>query len=154
MGAGCRVGVCEMVTMKSPTARTLVLLRRRGYTADVVERFVAGAGERGQGVRRDFLHCIDVIAAKPGAPILGVQATTLANVAARIGKARGRPELRAWLAAGARFEVWGWCRRRGRWVPKIVSLSGADLAAVVTEAPPRKRPRSRWQPADLFGTEG
>jgi hypothetical protein len=65
---------------KSPTSRTLNRLRRLGYVAGVVERFIHGAGERGQGIRVDFLHCIDIIAAKRGEPILAVQATTLGNV--------------------------------------------------------------------------
>ncbi len=141
--------------MASPTARTLALLRRRGYTADVVERFVAGAGERGQGIRRDWGHFGDVLACHAGRrEIVLVQSTTLPNVAARLAKARGRPELALWLRAGGRFEVHGWARRRGRWLVKVVEVKGDDLAAVVVEQPPRKRPPSRWQPANLFGTEG
>ena len=137
----------------TPTARTLARLRRRGYVAGVVERFIAGAGERGQGIRRDFLGCIDIIAVKTGSPILGVQATSVANVSSRVAKARKIPELRVWLATGAAFQVWGWVKRRGRWHPKIVELRAEDLADVVLERPPRKLRRSRYQPASLFPTE-
>jgi hypothetical protein len=80
--------------MPSPTARTLAYLRRRGYTAGVVERFIAGVGEHGQGIRRDFLGCIDLIAVKPGSPILGVQATSISNVSARLAKAKATAEVR------------------------------------------------------------
>jgi hypothetical protein len=140
----------------TPTARTLTLLRRRGYLTDVVERFIAGAGERGQGIRRNLFGCIDVVAIgidEPG--VLGIQATTIGHVAHRLAKARGRPELRTWLAAGNRFEVWGWARRAGRWRVKIVALTGEDLAAVVLESPRRRRGGRKWQQfAPLFGEDG
>jgi hypothetical protein len=71
-----------------------------------------------------------------------VQATSLPNVGARVAKAKGRPELALWLAAGSRFEVHGWAKRRGLWVPKVVEVRAEDLADVVLELPPRKRQRS------------
>jgi uncharacterized protein len=54
-----------------------------------------------------------------------------------------------WLASGARFQ-WGWTRRPKGWAVKIIEVSPGDLAEVVLEAIPRKRPRSRWQPSELF----
>ncbi len=129
--------------MTSPTARTLARLRRLGYAAGVVERFIAGAGEGGRGIRRDLFGCIDLVAVKAGCPVLGVQATTAGHVGARVAKARAVPDLRAWLGAGAMFEVWGWERRPSGWAVKVVRLRAEDLAAVVIEAPPRRRPRSR-----------
>jgi hypothetical protein len=137
--------------MPSPTARTLAYLRRQGFTAGVVERFIAGVGERGQGIRRDFLGCIDLIAVKPGCPILGVQATSVGNLAARLKKARGVRELRAWLDAGAAFQVWGWAKSRGRWAAKIVEVPAGDLADVVLQTPPRTRRKPRHQQTELFG---
>jgi len=76
-----------------------------------------------------------------------VQATTLANVAARLKKAKGKVELAVWLRSGQRFEVWGWYHRHGRWKVKRVELRGNDLAAVVLEAPRRRR---RDRQPDLF----
>ena len=137
--------------MASPNALTLDRLRREGYAAGVVERFIAGAGENGQGIRVDFLGCIDIIAVKPGVPVLAVQCTSLAHVGDRLAKARGKPELRTWLAAGAVFQVWGWAKRPEGWRVRIVEVQAGDLADVVLEAPPRKRRRSRWQAPDLFG---
>jgi len=55
----------------TPAAFTLELLRDAGWCADVVERYVEAAK-----IRRDFIGCVDVIAFRPGFPVLGVQATT------------------------------------------------------------------------------
>ena len=117
--------------MASPTARTLQRLRREGYTAGVVERFIAPAN-----VRRDFLGCIDLLAVHPWENgVLAVQCTTKGHLRDRLTKARARPELRTWLAAFNRFEVWGWHRRAGRWHVERVAvrpehLEGAPLAGV------------------------
>ena len=45
----------------SPTARTLALLRKQGYTAQVVERYCHYSHRR-----IDLFACIDVLALKPG----------------------------------------------------------------------------------------
>jgi hypothetical protein len=130
----------------SPTARTLTLLRRRGFLADVVERWIPRAN-----VRRDLFGFIDLAAIAGGqAGVLGVQATTIGHMAHRLAKARGLPALKVWLAAGNRFEVWGWARRGGRWRVKIVSIRPEDLAAVLIEAPRRRRGGRKWEPAPLF----
>jgi hypothetical protein len=138
----------------TPTALTLRLLRLACFTAEPVERFIAGAGEHGQGIRRDWGHFADVLACHPvRKEILLVQASTLGNVSARLNKARGRPELRQWLSAGGLFEVHGWVKREGRWRCKQVAIELRDLgelAAVVVSQPPRKKRRSRWQPGELF----
>jgi hypothetical protein len=111
--------------MKRPMARTLHLLRREGYTADVCERFVAPLRQR-----RDLFGIADICAAHPGERVLLlVQATTAAHVADRLTRARGRPELAAWLRAGGAFQVWGWANRRGRWQVKRVEVRLEDLAA-------------------------
>jgi len=129
----------------SPTARSLRYLRECGHVADVVERWIPRAN-----VRRDLFGVIDVVAVRRGeAGVLGVQATTLPNVAARLAKAKTRAELRTWLAAANRFAVFGWYRRGGRWRVKIVELRAEDLASLVIQGPPR-RSRKPVQ-ADLFG---
>jgi hypothetical protein len=118
----------------SPTARTLAYLRRLGYAATVVERWLPRVRRR-----RDAFGA-DVLAAHPGdGVVLLVQATTDAHVAARLDKARQLPEVAAWLNAGGQWECWGWSCRAGRWRVRRVALRPADLAAVVVEAPPRRR---------------
>ncbi len=134
----------------SPTAQSLAYLRAGGWIAAIVERWI----ER-RGIRVDVWHFADLLAAHPrDRQIALVQTTTASNLSARVTKAKRQPELRVWLAAGGRFFLHGWAPWGGRWHPKVIELAGADLAPVVVEQPPRKRPRSRWQPADLFGTEG
>jgi hypothetical protein len=45
--------------MTSPSARTLALLRRRGFTACVVERWIAH-----RGIRVDAFHFADILAGR------------------------------------------------------------------------------------------
>ena len=130
----------------TPTARSLAHYRRLGYLAEVVERWLPRVNRR-----KDLFGCVDIIAARPG-ELIGVQATSTSNVAARIAKARAIPELRVWLTV-ARFVVIGWDLRNGRWVPRIVELTATDLAEVtMTEIvkPPRRRRKDRFQPLDLL----
>lgn len=95
----------------SPTARTLKLLRDAGYSAAVVERFNAHAK-----VRQDLFGFVDVVAIRSDqAGVLGVQATTVSNQAARLTKMLVLPSLRTWLLAGNRVEIHGWKKRKGLW---------------------------------------
>jgi hypothetical protein len=120
--------------VSSPTARTLKLLRELGFEADVVERRVFRA------VTKDFLGVVDVIGVKAGESPLGIQTTSASNAAARLTKARSAPRLRAWLAAGCRFEVWSWGKRGARWEVRRVELCGADLEPTdLTPRPKRRR---------------
>jgi hypothetical protein len=109
--------------MNTPTSRTLALLRRQGYVAAVVERWVPRLN-----VRKDLFGCIDLVAVHPReAGVLGVQTTTAANMSARVKKATALPALRTWLQAGNRFECWAWARRGNRWAVKVVPVRPADL---------------------------
>lgn len=131
----------------SPTTLSLRRLRQLGYTTDVCERWIARIG-----VRRDLFHCIDVVAiCGRERGVLGIQATTGANVSARVKKAQSLPALRTWLEAGNRFEVWGWSKRGNRWRVRIVAIRNpADLATETLEAPARRRGGRRPQQAELF----
>jgi hypothetical protein len=101
----------------TPTARTLAELRRQGFLAAAVERWIPVAN-----VRADLWGFADVLAVPPRDGIfLLVQATTTDHTASRLAKARGRAELAAWLRAGGAFEVWGWCKRNRRWEGKRVA---------------------------------
>jgi len=123
----------------SPTSRTVEALRAEGWTCEVVERWLPRCR-----IRRDLFHCGDVLAVKPGAGVLMVQATSDDHVAHRIAKSRALPELRAFLAAGScRFEVWGWSRRNGKWRVRRVELRGEDLLAADLTPRPRRRKRQR-----------
>jgi hypothetical protein len=119
----------------SPTARTLAFLRRSGFLADVVERWVPHAE-----IRRDLFGFADILAFHPRDKVfLLAQTTTAPNMASRLIKAKRRPELVQWLRAGGRFEVHGWYQSDNRWQLRRVEVVGDDLADVVVSAPRRKK---------------
>lgn len=93
----------------TPTARSLQALRRDGYEAAVVEKWLPYCRRRA-----DLFGCIDILAVKYGEPVLAVQATSAANVSSRLSKSLAEPRLRIWLGSGQRFEVWGWSKRGPR----------------------------------------
>lgn len=132
----------------SPTSRSLALLRTTGYTAAVVEAWVPGAN-----VRRDLFYVADIVAAHPiRSDLLLVQATSGANVSARVNKAQRSLELLAWLRAGGRFEVWGWYETAEGWQVRRVELKGEQLAE--NELTPRKRRGRLPVQATLFDKAG
>lgn len=135
----------------SPTARSLALLRKAGFLPAVVERWIPGAN-----VRADLWHFGDVLAVHAASrAFVIVQVTTLGHLAARLAKARARPELGTWLAAGGQFEVHGWTLRNGRWACKRVAVRAGDLEAVAIALPPRQRRKPRDVTGDLFaGLDG
>ena len=118
----------------TPTARTLQRLRKLGFTAGVVERF-----NHHTKTRHDLFGCIDVVAISVEGGTLGVQATSGSNLASRVTKSLWVPELCVWLAAGNRFECWGWRKlqpkgtKRVRWEPKVVELRLQDGVPVASE---------------------
>lgn len=87
----------------TPTQRTLAYLRDEGWQCAVVERYIAAIKRR-----QDLFGFIDIIAVKPGHPIMAVQATSGSNVAARLSKIEDEPRRLPWLAAGGTIAVHGW----------------------------------------------
>lgn len=102
----------------SPTQRTLAECRKRGWTAQVVERFNSYTKRR-----IDLFGVIDLVVITPGG-ILGIQTTSGSggNHSARMLKARTEPRLRLWLEAGGKFEVWSWAKRGARGKRKTWTL--------------------------------
>lgn len=123
----------------SPTQRTLGECRARGWIVQVVERWQSFFGKKGpgpSGVRVDLFGVIDLVAivtvpnnvsmdasvsgetwnVRPTTAILGIQACAGSggSPAARMAKAAAEPRLRAWLAAGGKFEVWAWRKTNDR----------------------------------------
>ena len=73
-------------------------------------------------VRQDLYGCIDVLAVGPD--IVGVQATSGSNVAARVRKLTDSPALPVLRKAGVRVLVHGWRKAAsGRWTLREVDLS-------------------------------
>jgi hypothetical protein len=90
--------------VSSPTQRALAECRKRGWTAQVVERWVPQARRR-----VDLFGCIDVVAITDEG-ILGIQVTSGSNHAARRTKALELDSIREWMRHAA-FAVWSYSRR-------------------------------------------
>ena len=121
----------------SPTARSLTYCRSLGLLAGVTERWNPHAK-----IRQDLFGFIDLIVIDghsiSGQGIIGVQATSGSNAAARVKKILAEPRARRWLEARCRIEVWAWKKKkikRGgtafRWVldRRPVTLEDFDLGS-------------------------
>ena len=91
--------------MRSPTVRSLAMLRARGYVCKVVEHWNPHAK-----IRQDLWGC-DIIAVRRGVPPTLVQTTTASNQAARIAKLQALPSTAFLLRAGWEIVVHGWKSR-------------------------------------------
>jgi hypothetical protein len=123
----------------SPTQRTLKEARSLGFTAAVVERWNQYAR-----VRQDLFGCIDIVALHEGVGILGIQATSGTNHAARRVKAAAVPALRDWLCAGGRFEIWSWRLKGAAGKRKMYELRREELTLddLTSEVAPASAPTS------------
>lgn len=122
----------------SPTARSLELLRKQGYMAQVVEKYNQFAH-----VRQDLFGFIDILAVK-GDEVLGVQATSGDHVSERCDKILAHPNIERWLAPTRKMEVWGW-RKVGkppRWALRVNTI-GYDARGklLATPQPPQAPPQ-------------
>lgn len=167
----------------SPTSRTLAECRRRGWTAQVVERWLPGTRKNREtgtlertpyGTRKDLFGLGDILAldGQPGS--LLIQACAGGDAAKRAAKVRDLPELRAWLDAGNRFEVWAWREawiatserhKAKRWGVRVLALSldedePGQVIQEVQEAPLSRPPdappdvtRQQWEEGGASGEE-
>lgn len=106
----------------TPTERSLRVCRHRRWHCQKVEYWQPFHGRVG-GVRRDLFGCIDIVALDGQPGLLGIQACSASSVSSRVKKAQNVPAIRAWIAAGNRFEVWGWTK--GRRIPRVMQFSVA-----------------------------
>lgn len=109
--------------MSSPTQRSLAECRKRGWIAQVVERFNVYSKKK-----IDLFGVIDIVVITPTG-ILGIQATGGGNHSHRVVKALAEPRLQSWLAAGGLFEVWSWDKRGERGKRKLWTLRTERLTA-------------------------
>lgn len=87
----------------SPTERTLALMKSRGWTAGVVEKWVPGAF-----IRKDLFNIIDIIAIT-GTEIVGVQSCgeAFADHLKKITLENASVASK-WIASGGRLILVGW----------------------------------------------
>ena len=102
-------------------------MREQGYDAEVVERWVPGAN-----VRHDLFGFIDIIAFR-GAQVIGIQATTMHNMAARYKKILDNPIATRWLAAGCEIRIVGWRKFTKKvngklWHPSEINVLEGEIA--------------------------
>lgn len=102
----------------SPTARSLAYLRAKGFTAGIVERWIAPARRR-----IDLGGFGDIVAWRTDSGILAVQSTSSPNVSSRYWKITNSKEAALWLAAGGRIVIHGWGRRGKQGKRKLWTLT-------------------------------
>lgn len=100
----------------SPTARALAECRKRGWKAQVVERWNQYAK-----VRQDLFGVIDIVALTPTG-ILGIQATSGSNHASRVTKIAEEPNAEAWKRAGGQLVVWSFTQKGAAGERKLWTL--------------------------------
>ena len=113
----------------SPTQRSLALLRRRGYTVAIGEKWNPHAR-----VRQDLFGFGDLLACGDGRIFL-VQCTSGDNHSKRRRKIQSAKEARRWLQSGGKILILSWAKQgpRGKrklWIPREewVVIEGLWLA--------------------------
>ena len=118
----------------SPVQRTLAELRKRGFTAAVVERWNPHAK-----IRQDLFGLIDVVAVCPDSQIVwGIQVCGgNGDLAAHFAKAEASPHFAA-VSAGFAFQVWTWRKlgargKRKLWTHTVWQRCADEWIEVVAE---------------------
>lgn len=114
----------------SPTQRSLALLRKEGWTCEIVERWNPHAR-----IRKDLFGFADLIAIKPGEPPTLVQVTST-GWASRVRKVANEPLASLALESGFAIEVHGWRKlktNRGRWTPIRLPITQKEIAECLSE---------------------
>lgn len=102
----------------SPTARTLAVLRERGYRCQVVEQTIPKTF-----IKRDLFGIVDVLGIREG-ETLAVQVTSGSNVAARLTKISESEAIADIRKAGWTVHVHGWRKgANGRWQLREIDVS-------------------------------
>lgn len=98
------------------TAMSLKRLRETGFIADKVEHWNMHAKPFPRTV--DMFGIIDIVAAKPGEGIIGIQTTSFANRLSRIKKIRESEFTQTLLKSGMRIILHSWKQAKARapWV--------------------------------------
>ena len=103
-------------TKISPTQLTMAWMKRRGFIAQIVERWNPFAK-----VRQDLFQVIDIVAVNEDGDLIGIQVTTRGNISSR--RAKVRESLGAkYLAMYNRVEVHGWQKVGPRWTVKVCTM--------------------------------
>lgn len=115
---------------KSPTQRTLELLRRKGFTCGKVEQRVSPPGMT--PFLRDLFGFIDIVVLDDLPGCLGVQACMVSDRYRRHAKILAEPKARRWLERGNRIAVYAWSMKgargtRKRWTAAVTNVTVEEL---------------------------
>jgi hypothetical protein len=116
---------------RSPTSRALEHYRELGYLADKTEHHNMFSHQK-----NDLFGFIDLVAIHPVRGIVGVQATSGANHAARRTKILALPTAVAWIAAGGIIEVITFAKQGARGKPKRWTTRIEVITADMFQLPP------------------
>ena len=92
-------------------------MRKRGYLADVTERWIPGAN-----IRRDLFGFGDLLCVGEHEVVM-VQCTSADHVAERCAKIAHHENVGAVRKGGIRILVHGWRKSKGRWTLREVDVS-------------------------------
>jgi hypothetical protein len=106
----------------SPTERSLAECRKRGWVAQVVERWNPHAH-----IRQDLFGVIDIVALTDTG-IMAIQACSGTDHAKRLAKVLAEPRTKRWLGSGGAFEVWSWSLKGARGKRKTWQLRAESVS--------------------------
>jgi hypothetical protein len=111
----------------SPTQRSLAHLRKNGWTACVVEKWIPPRGTMKFGRRIDAFGFGDILACRRGEPALFgdialVQTTVMSSMAAHKAKILALSEFQKWKDADGVVVLHGWAKRGPRGKRKLWTL--------------------------------
>lgn len=111
-------------------------LQRRWFTANGYTFARVEHANAWGAVTVDLFGFGDWLACKPGEGILLVQTCAHGDASKRERKARSKPELAVWLAAGGKFRIHGWIQRGGtgsRWelIEREIVLEDGNFRACI-----------------------
>lgn len=103
----------------SPTARSLAKLRKEGWLAEVIERFIPGIN-----IRKDYAGWADILALHPErGEVLLVQTTTKHNLKSRINKITNSDTIGIVRKCGVLVHCHGWFKKGNRWQCEVKDVS-------------------------------
>lgn len=120
-----------MKSSKSPTARTMKLLRECGFECGVVERYNSFTK-----ISSDLFGFIDIVAIGPNETV-GVQATSGPNHSARVKKIMALESAVKWLDAGNHIWVVSWKKKGRNWAHRVQQIAIEEFKNAA-EAPARQ----------------
>lgn len=105
--------------MSTPTQRSLALLRKDGWIAEVVEKWIPATRRR-----KDLWGFCDILCIREDGSVLAVQTTSASNASSRVRKIAESENVGMVRKCGIGIHVHGWKKNsKGRWGCKVFDVS-------------------------------